>query len=46
MQPRYSKKVLDPYVAPTLLDVDDVAGVTSGCFTAGFAFLGCGSAAV
>lgn len=30
------EETLEIYVTPTLLDVEDVAGVTSGCYTAGF----------
>lgn len=30
------EEALELYVTPTLLDVEDVAGVTSGCYTAGF----------
>lgn len=37
------EEALDVYVTPTLLDVEDVASVTSGCWTAGF--WGCGDKA-
>ena len=40
------EEALDLYATPTLLDVDDVAGLTSGCWTAGFAFVGCNGDAV
>lgn len=36
------EETLEVYATPTLIDVEDVASVTSGCYTAGF--FGCSDA--